>query len=171
MTIQAAELARLAGGGTAAASAPTTDAPINLLVFPMPAQVNSGVVVAVGPGRRTSAGELIAPSVKEVRRGCWQRGCTPPFWKPRRRRYSRCCSRVAAGSLRLVFVGHRSNAAPISLPAAAGTEAGAAHCAAAGLSIRARVATVLLLLAARAQGDNVLLPEYGGTAVKLEDKE
>jgi chaperonin GroES len=28
-------------------------------------QVNEGLVVAVGPGRRTSSGEIIPPSVKE----------------------------------------------------------------------------------------------------------
>eukprot|EP00887_Chlorella_sp_A99_P003404 scaffold7.g3404.t1 len=28
-------------------------------------KVNSGVVVAVGPGRRTNTGELVAPAVKE----------------------------------------------------------------------------------------------------------
>lgn len=32
---------------------------------PLPLQVNEGLVVAVGPGRRTSTGDLIPPSVKE----------------------------------------------------------------------------------------------------------
>lgn len=33
--------------------------------LPRPPQVNEGVVLAVGPGRRTRDGELISPSVKE----------------------------------------------------------------------------------------------------------
>lgn len=51
----------------------------SLTSAPLLLQVNSGMVVAVGPGRRTSAGELIVPAVKEVwHKAGW--GALLQFW-------------------------------------------------------------------------------------------
>ncbi len=53
---------RCGGRASGAAAAEITGLSANLL---RPPQVNEGLVVAVGPGRRTKEGELMPVSVKE----------------------------------------------------------------------------------------------------------